>query len=71
MARLFWSLIAAAAFSDPMARSTYSYSPTETTTEIFGRTVSLSWETDRSLLIAAAVFAVVGVVGYVTAARWR
>ena len=84
MARLFWPLIlvstlaeaiaagcvAAAAFSDPLARRVYTYSPSATT-ELFGRTVSLSWHADRGLLIAAALFAAAGVGGFGAAARWR
>jgi hypothetical protein len=81
---LFWPLIAlaalleaaaaacfaAAAFSNPIPRGLTTYEPTSTT-EVFGRTTSLSWSTDRGILIASIGLAVAGLVTYALAARAR
>jgi hypothetical protein len=81
---LFWPLITLAsaleaialgclteaAFSKPIPRGYTEYAPSSSV-EIFGREASLSWSTDRGLLIAAMVLAVAGVVVYAVAARAR
>lgn len=71
--RLFWPLVllasamaalaaaslAIAAFSDPLPRQTFEYTPYAPvgSSEVFDRAVSLDWSADRGLLIAAIVFA--------------
>ena len=61
---------AAAVFSDPIPRGWTGYAPYGFT-EVFGRVTSLSWSSDKGLLIAAILFAFGGGVGYVAAFRSR
>lgn len=78
----FWILIAAAtlqvalasasltaaAFSKPIPRRTSTYGP-GSTVELLGRPVSLTWSSDRGLLIAAGVLAITGLGTFLVAAR--
>jgi hypothetical protein len=82
--RAFWPLIAIATlldaltaaafaiavFSDPIPREVAD-SPFELQTEILDRVTSLDWSSDRGMLIAAILFASLGVVAYVAAAQSR
>jgi len=61
---------AAAVFSDPIPRGSTGYAPYEVT-EVFGRVTSLSWSSDKGLLIAAILFAFGGSAAYVAAFRSR
>jgi hypothetical protein len=63
-------LLATAIFSDAIPRGWTDYAPM-TETDVFSRVTSLSWSTDRGLLVAAIVFGALGVVAYATAARAR
>ena len=81
---LFWPLIgvaslleaaaaacfATAAFSNPTPRLSATFGPTSMT-EVFGRSTSLSWSTDRGMLLAMILLAVAGLVTYAVAARAR
>jgi hypothetical protein len=85
--RLFWPLIALAsglaalaaaslaiaAFSDPLPRGTFEYTPYAPlgSTEVFDRPTSLDWSADRGLLIAAILFAAFSLAAYALAARLR
>ncbi len=82
--RAFWPLIAIASllealaaaafaiavFSNPLPRHVVDYQG-GTQTEIFDRVTSLDWSSDRGMLIAAILFASLGVVAYVAAAQSR
>jgi hypothetical protein len=84
MRALFWPLIAVAslleaaaaacfttaAFSNPTPRGSTTYRPTSVT-EVFDRSTSLSWSTDRGMLLAMILLAVGGLVTYALAARLR
>jgi hypothetical protein len=62
--------LAAAAFSDATPRGSTDYAPTSTT-EVFGRSTSLSWSTDRGMLVAAILLALAGFLTYAFATRAR
>jgi hypothetical protein len=80
--RVFWLLIAVASalealaaaafaiavFSDPIPRGVADYGG-DSQTEIFDRVTSLNWPSDRGMLIAAILFASVGLATYIAAAR--
>ena len=82
--RAFWLLIAVASllealaaaafaiavFSDPLPRQVVDYEG-DTQTEIFDRVTSLDWSSDRGMLIAAILFASLGLATYVAAVRLR
>ena len=81
--RIFWPLVvsatiaeavaaaslATAVFSDPVPRRISDYSGSQT--EIFDRVTSLSWSTDRGLLVVAITFFALGVLTLLVAARSR
>ena len=84
---LFWPLVAlgsllealaaasfaTAVFSDPLPRSDSgwtNYVPLASG-EVFGRTTTLGWTTDQGMLVAALLFAALGLAAYVLAARLR
>ena len=81
--RWFWPLVALAtlleaaaaasfaiaAFSDPMPRRVADFAAS--TTEVFGRTLSLSWSTDKGFLVAAGVLAAAGIAVFAAAVRAR
>jgi hypothetical protein len=72
---------AAALFSSPLPqlpRRIATYAPTDTSIgyyvtgpEAFGRSVSLSWSSDRGFLIAAIIFGTVGIATFGLVARAR
>jgi hypothetical protein len=80
----FWLLIAVASvlealaaaafaiavFSDPTPRRVVVYEG-DSQTEIFDRVTSLDWSSDRGILIAAILFASLGLATYFVAARSR
>jgi hypothetical protein len=82
--RAFWPLIAItsllealaaaafaiAVFSSPLPRQVVD-DEGGTQTEIFDRVTSLDWSSDRGMLIAAILFASLGVVAYIAAAQSR
>jgi hypothetical protein len=61
---------AIAVFSSPLPRQVVDYEGS-TQTEIFDRVTSLDWSSDRGMLIAAILFASLGVVAYIAAAQSR
>ncbi len=61
---------AIAVFSSPLPRQVVDYEG-GTQTEIFDRVTSLDWSSDRGMLIAAILFASLGVVAYIAAAQSR
>jgi hypothetical protein len=80
---LFWPLIldaslleavaaaslATAVFSDPVPRRVFDYSGPQS--EIFGRSISLDWSSDRGLLVSAIICFALGIAAFVVAARSR
>jgi hypothetical protein len=80
---LFWPLILAASileavaaaslatavFSDPVPRGVFEYTGSQS--EIFGRSTSLDWSSDRGLLVSAIICFALGIAAFVVAARSR
>ncbi len=67
------ALLAIAAFSDPVPRrfAVYDSAEGDVVIDVLGRTTSLSWDADRGVLLAAAVFAMVGLLAFGAAAARR
>jgi hypothetical protein len=61
--------LATAVFSDPVPRRVFDYSGSQS--EVFGRSTSLDWSSDRGLLVSAIICFALGIAAFVVAARSR